>query len=145
MHEMTRMMLLVLGLLHLPVAFAGDATEQDASAAARDSLLPAGQDLRFTRFLQQDTLLTSDAALESNLQVEFQDSSALGRIRKLRSLSLLTLAETEQSRLFLGMNSRGLFGVHFAYTRGNQSDRSLELARMPYLKSAKPAQAPARD
>jgi hypothetical protein len=70
---------------------------------------------------------------ESTLdKLEFQDSSTLGQARKIRSLSLLTLAEFKKSRLYFGVNKRGLLGLHFnAATRSN--DRCLEVARMPYL------------
>lgn len=137
-------MLLVLGLLHLPMAVAGDTTDADASAAALDSRLLSSRGVHRTAFSEQDALISLVPATEQDLQFEFQDSSALGRLRNLRSLSLLTLAETKRSKLFLGMNRRGLLGLHFGYTPGDGNDRSLELARMPYLKRETPAQ-PLRD
>ena len=76
----------------------------------------------------------SDARLSfSNLdELEFLDLSAIGRARKIRSLSLLTLAEFKKSRLYIGVNKRGLLGLHFNSVK--QSDaRCLEVARMPYL------------
>ena len=65
-------------------------------------------------------------------ELEFHDSSAMGRARKIRSLSLLTLAEFKKSRLYLGVNQRGLLGLHFN-TAQQSGDRCLEVARMPYL------------
>ena len=65
-------------------------------------------------------------------ELEFHDSSAMGRARKIRSLSLLTLAEFKKSRLYLGVNKRGMLGLHFN-TAKQSGDRCLEVARMPYL------------
>lgn len=67
-------------------------------------------------------------------ELEFQDSSAVGRARNIRSLSLLTLAEFGKSRLFFGVNKRGLIGLHFNVARRRGDDRCLEVARMPYLR-----------
>ena len=69
---------------------------------------------------------------------DFQDSSALARLSKLRSLSLLTLAETRQTRLFLGINEEGLVGLHFSAFPHYGDDRFLEVVRMPYLKEDEP-------
>lgn len=65
---------------------------------------------------------------------EFQDPSALGRVSKLRGLSIFTLAEYGESRLFLGVNERGLVGLHFRALPRHGDERHLELVRMPYLK-----------
>lgn len=70
--------------------------------------------------------------------IDFQDSSVLGRVSKLRNLSLLTLAETGGTRLFLGVNDDGLVGLHFIGIPKRGSDRYLSLARMPYLKNDEP-------
>lgn len=142
MHQMSRILLLLLGLLHLPAAFATDAPENESAAAALDSLLSIDKHLLLSGIAQQDVLPTFGASNESNVEFKFHDSSALGRIRNLRSFSLLTLAETEKSRLFLGINKRGLFGFHFGYTPRSSSTRVLELARMPYLKSTTPEKTP---
>ncbi|MBT8090706.1 MAG: hypothetical protein KJO01_10905 [Gammaproteobacteria bacterium] len=72
----------------------------------------------------------------SNL--DFQDSGILGRASKLRSLSFLTLAELGQSRLFLGVNNKGLVGLHLRAVPRPSSGRYLELVRMPYLKNGGP-------
>lgn len=65
---------------------------------------------------------------------DFQDPSALARASKLRSLSLLTLAQIGQARLFLGVNHDGLVGLHFSAFPRNGDERHLEMVRMPYLK-----------
>jgi len=66
-------------------------------------------------------------------EFEFQDSSMYGRVSQLHNLSLLTLAEFGQKRLFLGVNADGLVGIHFNAFSRNDDRRYLEVARMPYL------------
>ena len=44
--------------------------------------------------------------------LDFQDNSPLGRISRIRELSLLTLAETRNSRVFFGVDSNGILGLH---------------------------------
>ena len=65
--------------------------------------------------------------------VDFEDRSAYARVSKIRSLSLLTLGQFGQKRLFLGVNQEGLLGLHFNAFPHLGDDRYLELARMPYL------------
>ena len=78
------------------------------------------------------TVALADSTESTLDKLEFQDSSTMGRARTIRSLSLLTLAEFKKSRLYLGVNKRGLLGLHFnAAIRSG--DRCLEVARMPYL------------
>jgi len=72
---------------------------------------------------------------DSIAAIEFQDSSMYGRVSHLRNLSLLTLAEFGQKRLFLGVNADGLVGIHFnAFS--DDDPRYLEVVRMPYLKDS---------
>lgn len=66
--------------------------------------------------------------------IDFREGSALARVRKLRSLSLLTLAEIGRTRLFLGVNDEGLVGLHFKVLAHAGDERYLEVVRMPYLK-----------
>lgn len=80
----------------------------------------------------------SERLLQPIADVEFHDNSALGRVSKLRNLSLLTLAEGRQSRLFLGVNDDGLVGLHFIALSSNADERYLSIARMPYLKKREP-------
>jgi len=136
MHEMTRIMLLIVGFLNFPVALAEAVSEGDANTAAVDSLLASDRDYYQAALSAQHAISLSREPLNGAIEFKFQDMSALGRIRKLRSLSLLTLTETDRSRLFLGMNHRGLFGLHFGYATRRSGDRLLEVARMPYLKRA---------
>jgi hypothetical protein len=44
--------------------------------------------------------------------LEFYDNSALGRFKRFRGISFVTLSETRRSRIFLGVNSKGLVGLH---------------------------------
>jgi hypothetical protein len=74
----------------------------------------------------------------SFVDVEFQDNSALGRVSKIRNLSLLTLAKSQRTRLFLGINDDGLVGLHFIAMPKYGDRRFLSLARMPYLKKDGP-------
>jgi hypothetical protein len=62
----------------------------------------------------------------------------LARVSKLRNLSLLTLAEIGQTRLFLGVNDEGLVGLHFNALPRDSDGRYLEVVRMPYLKENEP-------
>ena len=69
---------------------------------------------------------------------DFEDASALARVGKLQSLSLLTLAEVGQTRVYLGVNDKGLVGLHFNVFVRDLAGSSLEMARMPYLKETEP-------
>ena len=71
--------------------------------------------------------------------LDVQDADALSRFSKIRSLSLLTLAEFGHTRLFLGVNEEGLVGLHFDAFSRYRSERSLEVVRMPYLVEPRPA------
>ena len=76
-----------------------------------------------------------EADVRERLQsLEFANSDTYSRMSRIRSLSLLTFAETKSSRLFLGVNRDGLFGLHFGVAKRGD-DRYPELARMPYLRS----------
>ena len=67
--------------------------------------------------------------------IDFRDSSTIGRLKSIRQLSLLTIADSGKSRVFLGVNDDGVFGLHFGFHNGNQIDRFAEVMRMPYLQS----------
>ncbi len=70
---------------------------------------------------------------------DFDDKSSLERITKLRSLSLVTFAETNNTRLFLGVNKEGMVGLHFSAFPRYGKDRHLSLWSMPYVsKTEKP-------
>jgi len=63
----------------------------------------------------------------------FQDSSALARLGRLRSLSLFTFMQSGQKRLFLGVSDDGLLGLHFNADSDAPDEEFLEVVRMPYL------------
>ena len=44
--------------------------------------------------------------------LEFQDNSPLGRISRIRQLPLLTLSENRRSRIYIGVDSNGILGLH---------------------------------
>lgn len=65
---------------------------------------------------------------------DFQEAGTWSRFSGLRSLSLLTLAEFGQTRVFLGVNKEGLAGLHFDVFPRFGDRRYLEMVRMPYLR-----------
>ena len=75
----------------------------------------------------------SDNRLRPIVDVDFRDAGALSHLSKLRILSLLTVAEFGQTRLFLGVNEEGLVGLHFDAFPHYGIERYLEVVRMPYL------------
>lgn len=77
--------------------------------------------------------------------IDFQQDNALRRAAKLRNLSLLTLAEFGQSRLFFGVNDDGLVGLHFKALTADSDLRYLEVARLSYLEDAEQPQLPDTD
>ena len=72
--------------------------------------------------------------LRPTADFDFQDRGALSRFSQLRGLSLCTLAEFGKTRLFLGVNEKGLVGLHFDLFPRYGSEQYLEVVRMPYLK-----------
>lgn len=89
-----------------------------------------------TNFRYQSVLSTLSAASWQTGPldgVEFSDGDTLSRLTKVRFLSLLTVAEFRQSRLFFGVNDSGIVGVHLTGSSKGQRERFLELARMPHL------------
>lgn len=79
----------------------------------------------------------ADATSPAFADIEFDERSALMRIARLRSLSLLTLGDFGRARLFLGVNDEGLVGLHFNAAVRQADERYLELARMPYVRARK--------
>ena len=74
-----------------------------------------------------------DVSLQKLVEVDFQDSYFLARVSRLRRVSFVTLGEIGEAQLFLGVNNKGLLGIHFNAFRERSSDRKLEMYRMPYL------------
>lgn len=124
MHTVNRMVLLVLGSLLSAAAYADDVISEYSS--------------RWQLTHPMETMAYADDWSQPMRDFEFQDSGILGRASKLRGLSFLTLAEVGRTRLFLGVNNKGLVGLHLRAFPSHSNGRYLELVRMPYLKSNKP-------
>ncbi len=136
MLDIARKALLLVGLIHGSHALAGEPIEVRVAPGNADSHVRDFSDRVGLAPTLSDPTLTAGVRhdwQEAGPQLEFQDSSTLGKIRKIRGFSLLTLAETKRSKLFFGMNKRGLFGLHFSSHQPASADRVLEVARMPYL------------
>jgi hypothetical protein len=138
--------LLTIGML-LPAA--GIADEQLRSDTDGESLPDATLSVdalntellhasRWKHFYRLEAPADSDQWSRPVAEFDFQDTSALARISKLDTLSLLTLAEVGQARLFLGVNNDGFVGLHFDVFPHDAGDRYLEVVRMPYLKEKEP-------
>lgn len=78
------------------------------------------------------------AGLRPISDFEFQDTDVFTRVTRIRSLALVTVAETRQARWFLGVNNRGVLGLHFSALPRPGASRNLEVLRMPYLEKRKP-------
>jgi hypothetical protein len=66
-------------------------------------------------------------------ELQLDEGTTLARLTRVRNLSLLTMAEFRQSRLFFGINSDGIVGFHVIGSSRDQNARFLEVARMPHL------------
>ena len=123
----------------------------DAKPAKTDLELQAGVSLSVETMLAEsgypylwrplhrtDAMVFSDSWLRPMADIDFQEGDVISRVSKLRSLSLLTIAEYGKTRMFLGVNEDGLVGLHFGAFLHKGRDRSLEMVRMPYLR--KPSQ-----
>ncbi len=137
-------MLLTIGMLLSAAGYADDTklsdgeslTEVTRSVAA---LLAESQYAsRWRLYHPVDAMAYSDEWPRPIAEFNFQDDSALARVSKLRNLSLLTLAEIGQTRLFLGVNNDGLVGLHFNLFSRAGDARYLEVVRMPYLQKTGP-------
>ena len=94
---------------------------------------------RWRTFQPAEATAYSDGWLQPIADLDFQDTGVLSRVSMLRGLSLLTLAEFGQTRMFLGVNEEGLVGLHFDTFPHNDVDRYLEVVRMPYLRKTSQA------
>lgn len=78
-------------------------------------------------------------------ELHFEDSDLVSRLSKLRGLSMLTMAEVGKARLFLGVNDKGLVGLHFNTGASDPADVHFEVMRMPYLDTQADPEATADD
>ena len=65
--------------------------------------------------------------------IDFDMSSDIVRLSRIRSLSLLTLAEFDTGRLFFGINSDGYLGFHMGAATAPGNPAHLELAQLPFF------------
>jgi hypothetical protein len=133
------MVLLTIGMLFSSAGYADDTkypgdNHKAANQTLADLLAESAYAPRWQLYHPVKATPYPDRWLRPMADIEFQDNSVLGRVSKLRNLSLLTLAEGGQSRLFLGVNDDGLVGLHFIALGRNADERYLSVARMPYLK-----------
>ncbi len=94
---------------------APDAADQAPGVTTIDDLLA---DTSYAAFDYVPTSLgvAPDAAEVEPINLELEDNSFFGRAQRERSLALLTLSNQRRSRLFLGVNEKGLFGLHLTGT-----------------------------
>jgi len=146
MPKASRMTLLTIGMLLPAAGFADDVQPSNTVSEPLPAVTlsvealhaESGYTSRRHLFHPVEALAYSDDWPRAIADVDFQDDSALARVSKLRNLSLLTLAEIGQTRLFLGVNDEGLLGLHFNALPRNGDKRYLEVVRMPYLKENEP-------
>ena len=137
---------LVIGMLLSAAGLADDAKSSNADGESLPAVTLSIETLlansehapRWQLFHPVEAMAYSDDWPRPIADFDFQDASALARVSKLRSLSLLTLAEIGQTRLFLGVDEEGLVGLHFSAFLHYGDERYLELVRMPYLKETVP-------
>ncbi len=140
------MALLTIGMLLSAADFADDAKFSNTDGeplpvvtlSVETLLAESKYASRWQLFHPVEAMAYSDDWPRPIADFDFQDASALARVSKLRSLSLLTLAEISQTRLFLGVNEKGLVGLHFSAFPHYGDERHLDVVRMPYLKENEP-------
>lgn len=101
MHRASRIAMLVAGLLGYSCVLA-----DDYDVSAYESLLRSDYEASLHLYGRNDSYRVMDS-------LEFQDNSTLGRLKRLRDVSFLTLARTEQTRVFFGVDRDGVIGLHF--------------------------------
>ncbi len=140
------MTLLTIGMLLSAAGFADDTKSSNTDSDPLPEVTPSVQALhaesgytsRRHLFDSVEVMANSDDWPRTIADFDFQDDSALARVSKLRNLSLLTLVEIGQTRLFLGINDDGLLGLHFNAFPRDGDEHYLEVVRMPYLKENEP-------
>ena len=141
MLKASRMTLLTIGMLLSAASLADDAHSSDSDDAPLpevtfnvDTLLAESRyAVRWQMNPPVEAIPGSDDWSQPIADFRFRRSGALARVSKLRSLSLLTLAEVGQVRLYLGVNEDGLVGLLFNDYLRDGDERYFEVARMPYL------------
>ena len=141
-----RIVLIIVGILLSMAGLADDVQSSKADSHAASTatssietlLATLGHASPWQSVSPDDATARADDQSRPIANLRFEDASALARFGKLRSLSLLTLAETGRTRLYVGVNADGLLGLHLSAYRRDDDDRYLEVVRMPYLKDSEP-------
>ena len=68
---------------------------------------------------EDDGVFAYDDAI---LQVSFYDNSPYAQVSRIRNIPLLTLADSGKSRWFVGINSDGIFGLHYRARAAHRRD-----------------------
>lgn len=150
MPEVRWMTLVMVGTLLSAASLADDArtqsAESDPSATAALSLdalyLESAYASRWQLSHPVTTMAYSDDQAQPISNLDFQDADTFSRVKKIRALSLLTLAEGKGTRLFFGVDKEGLVGIHFRGLPRDNDDRFFEVVRMPYLEKDQPDDEP---
>lgn len=103
---------LIPGLL-LTTAVQADDVPVELTPAARAFIadLERASDPRL--FTTIPTLRRTDELLRPLPDIDFEDNSLLARLSELRKVSFLTLLDRQNTRLFVGVNEKGVIGIHF--------------------------------
>lgn len=150
MYRVRHTLLAIVGLLLSTAAIADDAevNSPDVTLASVVALYfqtlnsDALYDARRHSPYRQDLLADTNIAAQPIAKFDFQDSRAFARVGRIRAVSLLTLIEMKSTRLFFGINRRGLVGIHLRAASPYNDERYLEVARMPYLADTPPSSLP---
>ena len=146
MQRVHRMTFLIVGALLSAASFADDAglprTNGHLSPVTALSFetpyLETAYSSRWRLSHPVETMVYPIDGSQPMASLDFQDSGTFSRVKKIRALSLLTLAEGKGTRLFFGVDKEGLVGIHFRGLPRGDDDRFLEVVRMPYLKETDP-------
>lgn len=109
----TRSVLFLLPGLLLTTAVQAEDTPVELTPAARAFLadLERASDPRLSTPITN--LRHTDEFLRPLPDIDFEDNSLLARLSELRKVSFLTLLDREDTRLFVGVNEKGVVGIHF--------------------------------
>lgn len=144
------MALFATGMLSPMAGFADDAQPTDSEPLPIPTLSRAALLAELEYASRWHLLPTTEAIAYADEQpqhlakfgVNFRDDNAMMRATRTRNLSLLTVAEFHKTRLFFGVNSDGVVGLHFNAFRRHGDARYLEVFRMPYVKHTTPGHEP---
>ncbi len=138
MHKAKWMALLPISVLLSAAAFADDTFSPNTTPSLAALIASSPYEPRWQLVYPVETMTHSAEWQQRYDNFDFQDNSALGRISRFRDLSFLTLAESRRSRLFLGVNNRGLIGLHFVGLADRRGKKEIAVFRMPYLRKKEP-------